>query len=63
MDKLFHGILDKYVPEFPSEETIVLPKLKKLNLPVAHNGKEAVPIVQGEVSNVKTTSETTLTKV
>ena len=33
MDKVFHGLLDKYVPAFASENTIVLPKLKKLNLP------------------------------
>lgn len=33
MDKVFHGFLDKYVPKFSSEQTIVLPKLKKLNLP------------------------------
>lgn len=33
MDKAFHALLDKYVPQFASEQTIVLPKLKKLNLP------------------------------
>jgi hypothetical protein len=32
MDKAFHALLDKYVPEFPSEQAIVLPKLKKLNI-------------------------------
>jgi len=68
MDKAFHAILDKYVPEFPSEEAIILPKLKKLNLPkltlpMAHNGKESVQIVSGEPSTVKTTSPTTLTQI
>lgn len=33
MDKAFHSILDKYVPKFSLESTIVLPKLKKINLP------------------------------
>jgi hypothetical protein len=33
IDKQFHGMLDKYVPEFPTEQKIVLPKLKKLELP------------------------------
>lgn len=63
MDTVLHGYLDKYVPEFPSEAPLILPKLKKLNLPGAFNGKESVPIRQGEPSEVKTTSDTTLTKV
>lgn len=33
IDKMFHGILDKYVPEFAIEKKIVLPKLKKIELP------------------------------
>jgi hypothetical protein len=33
MDKVFHALLDKYVPKFAVEETIILPKLKKLNMP------------------------------
>lgn len=33
MDKVFHGLLDKYVPKFATPQTIVLPKLKKLTLP------------------------------
>jgi hypothetical protein len=33
MDKVLHAMLDKYVPDFAVEQTIVLPKLKKLNLP------------------------------
>lgn len=33
MDKIFHGILDKNLPQFAIESTIILPKLKKLNLP------------------------------
>ena len=63
MDKVFHAYLDKYVPAFATEAPITLPKLKKLNLPGAFNGKESVPIVAGEPSTVKTTSETTLTQV
>lgn len=58
MDKAFHALLDKYVPKFATEQTIVLPKLKKLNLPVAHNGKEPVAIKQPEVTPEKTTSPT-----
>lgn len=63
MDKVFHAYLDKYVPAFAVEETIKLPKLKKLNLPIANNGKEDVQIVSGEPSVTKTTSPTTLTQV
>lgn len=33
MDKKFHEILDKYVPKFSMPAQIVLPRLKKLNLP------------------------------
>jgi len=33
IDKQFHAMLDKYVPEFPTEQKIVLPSLKRLNLP------------------------------
>lgn len=33
MDKVFHSILDRYVPEFAVEQKIVLPKLKKIELP------------------------------
>lgn len=33
MDKQFHALLDKYIPKFATEQTIVLPRLKKLNLP------------------------------
>jgi hypothetical protein len=33
MDKQFHAILDKYVPKFATPQQIVLPKLKKLDLP------------------------------
>ena len=31
MDKKLWGILDKYVPQFATENTFVLPKLKALN--------------------------------
>ena len=33
MDKVFHGLLEKYVPKFSVAQNIVLPKLKKLVLP------------------------------
>ena len=33
MDKVLHGLLDKYVPEFAVEQKIVLPKLKRIELP------------------------------
>lgn len=33
MDKQFHALLDKYLPQFPREQTIVLPSLKKNSLP------------------------------
>jgi hypothetical protein len=33
MDKVFHAILDKYVPKFAMEEAIKLPKLKRIKLP------------------------------
>lgn len=63
MDVLFHSYLDKYVPTFAIEETIKLPKLKKLNLPVANNGKTDVQITAGEPSTNKNSSPTTLTQV
>jgi hypothetical protein len=34
MDKKFHGLLDKYVPQFATETKLVLPKLKRVE-PVA----------------------------
>ena len=63
MDKAFHAMLDKYVPQFAMEEKIILPKLKKLNLPKAFDGKNSVDIKVGEPSTSKTTTDTTLTKV
>lgn len=33
MDKIFHAYLDQYVPQFSVEKKIVLPKLKKIELP------------------------------
>jgi len=33
MDKTFHALLDKYVPKFAMPATIVLPKLRRLDLP------------------------------
>lgn len=32
-DKILHAYLDKYIPEFPVEQKLVLPKLKKITLP------------------------------
>ena len=34
MDTTFHGMLDKYLPTFTVQSSIILPKLKKLNLPL-----------------------------
>lgn len=39
MDKEFHAILDKYVPKFAMPAPLVLPKLKKLNLPALNPSK------------------------
>jgi hypothetical protein len=33
MDTTFHGMLDKYLPAFAVQSSIILPKLKKINLP------------------------------
>jgi hypothetical protein len=33
MDKIFHEYLNKYVPTFAMEESIILPKLKRLKMP------------------------------
>lgn len=33
MDKVLHGLLDKYVPEFAVEKKLILPKMKKIELP------------------------------
>jgi hypothetical protein len=33
MDKVLHGLLDKYVPEFAVEQKIVIPQLKNLTIP------------------------------
>ena len=35
MDKVFHGILDQYVPQFAVEQKIVIPQLKNLTIPSA----------------------------
>jgi glycosyltransferase involved in cell wall biosynthesis len=61
MDKQLHALLDKYLPKFEVAPALVLPKLKKLNLPgaTAPNGQN-VPIKQGEPAKEKETSPTTL---
>ena len=33
MDKVLHMYLDKYIPEFTIEKKIILPNLKKIELP------------------------------
>lgn len=33
MDTAFHAMLDKYIPKFVTETNLVLPRLKKVNLP------------------------------
>lgn len=33
MDIAFHSFLDKYIPDFPTEQPIILPKLTKISLP------------------------------
>jgi hypothetical protein len=43
MDKVFHALLDKYVPKYSPPQKVVLPKLKKLELP-----KPKVPVVTPE---------------
>lgn len=63
MNKEFHSMLDKYVPKFAVEQPIILPKLKRLNLPsVTHNNKE-VEIKSPDIALNKETSDTTLTKI
>lgn len=39
MDKQFHEILDRYVPQFIINQPIILPKLKRLNLPIINENK------------------------
>jgi hypothetical protein len=45
MDKAFHALLDKYVPKFAMPAQIVLPKLKKLELPKLKPSVPAEPRV------------------
>lgn len=33
MDRVFHGFLDKYIPEFSVETPLKLPRLKRINMP------------------------------
>lgn len=63
MDKKFHALLDKHLPKFAIQEEIVLPKLKKLNLPSVTHNKVPVEINSPAPSTVKTTVDTTITKV
>lgn len=63
MDKEFHAILDKYVPQFAVEQQIILPRLKKLNLPKLETSTTAGGCTPSVPTASKTTSDTTLTKV
>jgi len=64
MDEKFHALLNKYLPEFPSEQSIVLPKLKKLNLPTLNIPKIPAGGCSPQDPNAPGTSvETTLTQV
>ncbi len=60
MDKIIHGLLDTYVPKFEVAPPLVLPKLKKLNLPGVQIGNQEIPIPQAEPAKEKETSPTTL---
>jgi hypothetical protein len=60
MDKVIHALLDKYVPKFEPAPTLVLPKLKKLNLPGVTVGDKNIPIPQAEPAKDKETSPTTV---
>ena len=50
MDKAFHALLDKYVPKFAMPSTIVLPKLKKLELPKLKPSAKpvATPVIENK---------------
>jgi hypothetical protein len=43
MDKRLHGLLDKYVPQFATETKLVLPKLRKLEMPPANKVADGTP--------------------
>ncbi len=59
MDKAFHALLDKYVPQFVTEETIKLPPLKRISkTPKVAGG--AIPL---EVKEPEQKVETTVSKV
>lgn len=60
MDKAFHALLDKYVPTFVMEQPIILPKLKKLNLPKLNLPVGATP---QKADAPTTTAPTTVTQV
>lgn len=57
LDKAFHALLDKYVPPFATEQTINIPKLKRLNIPKMPAGGCASP----DPKSPGTTVETTIT--
>ena len=63
MDKVFHAMLDKYVPAFAMETPINLPKLKKLNVPSGSLGVFGGCTPAKIEETTKTTSATTLTPV
>ena len=48
MDKEFHALLDKYVPKFAMPAQIVLPRLKKLELPKLKPSAQPAAVPVGE---------------
>jgi hypothetical protein len=47
MDKVFHEMLDKYIPKFATETKLILPKLRKIELPKRMNSQisESSPLI------------------
>jgi hypothetical protein len=51
MDKVFHELLNKHVPEFAMEASIILPKLKKLNIPKLVSSSSVSTSITNVISN------------
>ena len=68
MDKVFHPLLDKYIPKFAIEEPIKLPTLKRISLPTSPTNPTASVVTMPaggctpQTNSLGTTVETTLTK-
>lgn len=58
MDIVFHSLLDKYVPAFALESNVILPKLKKLNLPKLEMPVRATPLNMESPRNTASSSMT-----